>query len=56
MDSECKHTEIAEREHFLKDWKLVGSMTLVGAPEGAEAEIAKLFRQSLERTASQLAE
>jgi hypothetical protein len=49
-------SEIAEREHFLSDWKLVGSMTLVGNLESAKAEIAKLFRQSLERTASQLSE
>lgn len=49
-------SEIAEREHFLRDWKLVGSMTLVGDLESAKTEIAKLFRQSLERTASQLAE
>src|SRR5437867_8505693 len=49
-------SEIAEREHFLKDWKLVGSMTLVDDLDGAKAEIAKLFRQSLERTAGQLAE
>jgi transcriptional regulator with XRE-family HTH domain len=49
-------SEIAEREHLLSDWKLVGSMTLVGDLESAKAEIAKLFRQSLERSASQLAE
>jgi hypothetical protein len=49
-------SEIAEREHFLSDWKLVGSMTLVGDLEGAKAEIAKLFQHSLKRTSSQLAE
>jgi transcriptional regulator with XRE-family HTH domain len=49
-------SEIAEREHFLKDWKLVGSMTLVSDLESAKAEIAKLFRQSLECSAGQLAE
>lgn len=49
-------SEIAEREHFLRDWKLVGSMTLLGDLETARAEIADLFRQSLERTAHQLAE
>ena len=47
---------LAEREHFLKDWKLVGSMTLLGDLESAEPEIAELFRRSVERTASQLAE
>ena len=49
-------SELAEREHFLKDWKLVGSMTLVGDLESAKAEIAELFRRSVERTASQLSE
>jgi len=49
-------SELAEREHFLKDWKLVGSMTLVGDLESAKAEIAKLFRKSVERTATQLTE
>ena len=49
-------SELAEREHFLKDWKLVGSMTLVGDLESAKAEIAELFRKSVERTASQLTE
>jgi hypothetical protein len=49
-------SEIAEREHFLSDWKLVGSMTLINDLESAKAEIAKLFQQSLEHSASQLAE
>jgi hypothetical protein len=49
-------SELAERERFLKDWKLVGSMTLVGDLEGAKAEIAELFRTSIERTARQLTE
>ena len=47
-------SKLAERELFLKDWKLVGSMTLVGDLESAKAEIAELFRKSVERTASQL--
>lgn len=49
-------TELAEREHFLGDWNLVGSMTLLDDLESAKAEIAELFRQSLGRTARQLAE
>jgi len=47
---------LAEREHFLTDWQLVGSMTLLGDLESAKADIAKLFRMSLERTSHQLAE
>ncbi len=42
-------SELAERENFLKDWKLVGSMTLVGDLESATAEISELFRKSVER-------
>ena len=49
-------SQLSEREHFLKDWKLVGSMRLAGDLESAKAEIAELFRRSVERTASQLSE
>jgi DNA-binding transcriptional regulator YiaG len=49
-------SELAEHEHFLADWQLVGSMTLLGDLESAKADIAKLFRKSLERTSRQLAE
>ena len=47
-------SELAEREHFLKDWKLVGSMTLLDDVEGAQAAIAELFFKSVKRTARQL--
>jgi hypothetical protein len=49
-------SELAEHEHFLTDWQLIGSMTLLGDLERARADIAKLFRTSLERTSRQLAE
>ena len=49
-------SELAEREHFLRDWNLAGSMTLLGDLESAKAEIAELFRRSLGRTAHQLTE
>jgi transcriptional regulator with XRE-family HTH domain len=49
-------SELAEREHFLTDWQLVGSMTLLDDLESARADIARLFRLSLERTSHQLAE
>jgi hypothetical protein len=48
--------DLAEREHFLEDWSLAGSMTLLGDLESAKAEIAAMFRQSLERSARQLTE
>ena len=47
-------TELAERESFLRNWQLVGSMILLGDLENAEAEIAALFRKSLERTSHEL--
>ena len=47
---------VAGRERFLKDWKLAGSMTLLGDLEGARAEILELFQRSLTRTAKELAE
>lgn len=43
-------SELAVREHFLKDWKLDGSLTLVGDLESAKAEISELFRKSVERS------
>jgi predicted transcriptional regulator len=43
-------SDLAVRENFLKDWKLVGSMTLVGDLESAKAEISELFRKSGERS------
>ncbi len=49
-------SELAERERFLQDWNLVGSMTLTGDLESAKAEIVKLFHHSLERSARQLVE
>lgn len=48
--------ELAEREHFLTNWHLAGSMTLLGDLEHAKADIATLFHASLERTSDQLAE
>lgn len=47
-------SELARREHFLTDWQLLGSMTLLGDLESARADMAKLFRTSLERTSRQL--
>jgi len=49
-------SELAERDHFLKNWTLAGSMQLIGDLESAKAEIAELFRTSIERTSRQLTE
>src|SRR4030095_15513050 len=40
-------SELAEREHFLKNWTLAGSMTLIGDLERTKAEIAELFPRQL---------
>jgi DNA-binding XRE family transcriptional regulator len=45
---------LAECEKFLKDWQLVGSMSLIGDLTEAKAEVNALFQQSLIRTAEQL--
>jgi len=47
-------SRVAEREHFLEGWKLVGSMTLLGDLESANAAIAALFLKSIERTSLRL--
>ncbi|HXU37030.1 MAG TPA: hypothetical protein VN937_11765 [Blastocatellia bacterium] len=39
-----------------RNWKLVGSMTLLGDLEGAQAAIAELFSESVECTTRQLAD
>ena len=49
-------SDLAERERFLRDWKLAGSMRLIDDLENAKVEIDDLFRKSIERTARQLAE
>lgn len=48
--------ELAEREHFLEDWQLVGSMNLIGDLDSAQAAIADLFSRSLDRTSHLLTE
>ena len=48
--------ELAEAERFCEDWELVGSIALVNDLDGADAEIAALFRASIGRTAHHLRE
>lgn len=57
-DAACSErlSQLADQEHFLKDWNLVGSVTLLDEPENAQAEIAALFSKAIERSARQLAE
>jgi DNA-binding XRE family transcriptional regulator len=47
-------SKLAEREHFLQDWQLVGSMKIHGDLEAASDEIRNRFKESLARTASEL--
>ena len=56
MHYAARLSALAERERFLNDWQLVGSMTLMGDLESATADIAKLLRTSFERTSRQLVE
>ena len=56
MNYAARLSALAERERFLNDWQLVGSMTLMGDLESATADIAKLLRTSFERTSRQLVE
>ncbi len=47
-------SELAARERFLKDWKLVGSVTYLGDIEEASREISKAFRKAILRSAREL--
>lgn len=48
-------SRLAERERFLADWKLVGSLRIVGDIEEGSREISRRVQESLERSARQLA-
>lgn len=47
-------SELAAREHFLEDWELVGSMTIVGDLEEASRDVSARFKASLARTTRQM--
>jgi transcriptional regulator with XRE-family HTH domain len=47
---------LAAREHFLEDWELAGSMTVVGDLEEASRALSAQFKESLSRTARQFVE
>jgi len=47
-------SDLAQRERFLNEWRLAGSMKLSGDLERAKSEIADLFRSSIERSTRQL--
>lgn len=49
-------SELAGRERFFVEWSLAGSMTMLGDLGSAKAEIAAMFRHSIERSARQLTE
>ena len=50
-----KMMELAQREGFLSDWELVGSIEIVGDIERGSKRIAERFKKSLARTAAQIA-
>ena len=45
---------LANKERFLKDWKLAGSATLFGDLKEADLMITKLFQEAIERSAREL--
>jgi len=47
-------SELAKREHFLEDWELVGSVTLIGDLEEGSKQIAIALGKSLARRARRL--
>jgi DNA-binding transcriptional regulator YiaG len=49
-------SELAERERFLKDWRLAGSGTLVGDIDTALGRSSAALRQTLARRAKALQE
>jgi transcriptional regulator with XRE-family HTH domain len=55
-ENAARLSKLAERERFLADWKVAGSMILVGDLEEASKEIAKEFERALERSARELAD
>jgi transcriptional regulator with XRE-family HTH domain len=49
-------SELAARERFLRDWKLAGSIILVGDLEAASRKLADELKQTLARRAAELRE
>jgi DNA-binding XRE family transcriptional regulator len=47
-------TELAERENFLADWHLVGSITRIGNLEEGSRQIAEMIKASLARTTREI--
>ena len=46
-----KLTELADEERFLEDWQLAGSAEIIGDLEEGSRGAAKLFKQSIARSA-----
>ena len=57
-EPECagRLSKLAEHERFLKDWKLVGSMELLGDIEAASEQISEAFGRAVARSARELSE
>src|SRR5437660_9897441 len=49
-------TGLAERENFLADWHLVGSIPRIGHPEDESRRIAEMIQPSLERTTREISD
>jgi transcriptional regulator with XRE-family HTH domain len=51
-----KLSELAEREHFLREWNLAGSGVLVGDLESASRRLATEIQETLQHRAQRLRE
>jgi hypothetical protein len=51
-----KISDLAERERFLKDWKLAGSGVLLGSLETASRQLSEELKQTLDERARRLQE
>jgi DNA-binding XRE family transcriptional regulator len=54
LENANKLAALARREGFLKDWRLAGSMMLIGELEPASNKISEAFKKSLARATKQL--
>ncbi len=45
---------VARKQHFLKDWKLVNSMKVIGNLESVQMEIKRLFLDSITLSSREL--
>ena len=47
-------SRLAERERFLHDWQLVGSVVIVGDLEASNTKVREMFKKSMAQSARRL--